>query len=218
MKLFLMTLITLGFMAPAALAEMNVHHDQKEVETAAHKGVEHYNFDKAHTQILFFVDHLGFSMSQGEFHEYEGGFTFDRANPENSSIDVTIKTASIDMDHDKWDAHMKNEDFFHVEKYPEMTFKSTAIEVTGENTAKITGDLTLLDATKPVTLDVTHNKSGEHPYSKKMIAGFSATATINRSEWGMDYGLPGVGDEVHIRLEVEGIKQEHDTTGEAATE
>jgi polyisoprenoid-binding protein YceI len=177
----------------------------KEIMTQA---VEHYVFDTAHTQILFFVNHLGFSMSQGEFHDYDGGFIFDRTNPEKSSINVTIKTASIDMDHEKWTSHMKNADFFDVENHPEMTFKSTAVDVTGENTADITGDLTLLGVTKPVTLAVTHNKSGIHPFNKKMVAGLSATANIKRSEWGMDYGLPGVGDDVEIRLEIEGFRQD----------
>lgn len=169
---------------------------------------ERYSFDKAHTQILFFVDHLGFSMSQGEFHDYDGYFTFDRSQPENSEINVSIQTASIDMDDEKWDAHMKNEDFFDVENHPTMTFKSTGIEVTGEDKALITGDLTMLGVTKPVVLDVTHNKSGPHPFSGKYVAGFSATTTIKRSEFGMEYGLPAVGDEVEVRLEVEGIREE----------
>ncbi len=173
---------------------------------------ETYEFDKAHTQILFFADHLGFSKSQGEFHDYDGHFVFDRENPENSSIDVTIQTASIDMDMDRWDDHMKNEDFFNVEEFPTMTFKSTAIEVTGENTANITGDLTLLGETRPVTLAVTHNKSGPHPMNNKMIAGLSATATIDRSEWGMSYGLPMMSPEVEIRLEVEGMRVEEPAT------
>ncbi len=175
--------------------------------TPAFAQVETYAFDEAHTQILFFVDHLGFSMSQGEFHDYDGSITLDRDNPANSSVNVAIKTASIDMDHEKWDAHMKNEDFFHVEQYPEMTFESASVNVTGEDTAELTGDLTLLGVTKPVTLNVTHNKSGEHPFSGEYVAGFSATGEIKRSEWGMDYGLPGVGDTVHIRLEVEAVRQ-----------
>lgn len=170
--------------------------------------VETYDFDKAHTQILFFADHLGFSKSQGEFHDYDGNFVFDRTKPENSSVEVTIQTASIDMDHEKWDAHMKNEDFFDVEKYPTMTFKSTGIEVTGENTANITGDLTILGVTKPVTLAVMHNKSGKHPFNQKMVAGFSASTTIDRSEWGMEYGLPMMSPEVEIRIEVEGFLQD----------
>lgn len=95
---------------------------------SAQAAAEPYNFDKAHTQILFFVNHLGFSMSQGEFHDYDGHIIFDRENPENSSVEVEIRAESIDMDDEKWDAHMKNEDFFHVEEYPVITFKSTKIE------------------------------------------------------------------------------------------
>ncbi len=191
--------------------------------TTAHAAPEKYEFDKDHTQILFFVNHLGFSNSQGEFHDYDGGFTFDAENPENSSIDVTIMTDSVDMDDEKWDDHLKNADFFHVEKYPEMTFKSTAIEVTGENTGKVTGDLTLLGVTQPVVLDVTFNKADTHPYSGKFVAGFSGSTTIKRSEFGMEYGLPAVGDEVTVRLEVEGVRvdadaAEADEEGEKAAE
>ena len=174
----------------------------------AQSNVEQYAFDKAHTSILFFVNHLGFSMSQGKFLEYEGGFTFDRENPENSEIDVSIKTASIDMDDEEWDNHLKNADFFNVEEYPEMTFKSTGIVVTGDNTADITGDLTLLGVSKPVTLKVVHNKSGQHPFGDKYLAGFSATTTIKRSEFGMNYGLPNVGDDVEVRIEVEAVRED----------
>lgn len=177
---------------------------------------DQYEFDKEHTQILFFVNHLGYSFSQGEFLEFDGGFTFDEENPENSSIDVTIQTESIDMDSEDWDAHMKNEDFFHVERYPTMTFKSTAIEVTGDNTANITGDLTILDVTKPVVLDVTHNKTGKSPFGDEYKSGFSATANIKRSEWGMNYGLPNVGDDVEIRIEVEAVRVEEDAASEAS--
>ena len=176
--------------------------------TSAKADVEMYHFDKAHTQILFFVNHLGFSTSQGEFLDYDGQFTFDTESLENSAVEVAIKTASIDMDDEKWDEHLKGADFFDVEQFPEMTFKSTEIKVTGENTADITGDLTLLGVTKPVVLHVTHNKSGVHPYSGAYVAGFSASATLKRSEFGMNYGVPGVGDDVKIMLEVEGIRQE----------
>ncbi len=177
-------------------------------QTAATPSVERYEFDKLHTQILFFVSHLGFSFSEGEFLDFGGHFDLDRANLANSSVDVTIQTASIDMDDTKWDDHMKNQDFFNVEAFPTMTFKSTRVDVTGDNTADIHGDLTILGVTKPVVLKTVHNKSGEHPYSKKMVAGFSATTTIKRSEWGMNYGLPAVGDDVEIRIEVEAVKQD----------
>ena len=177
------------------------------ISTPGH-AADKYVFDKTHTQIIFFVKHLGFSFSEGEFLDFDGGFTFDTENPEQSSIDVTINTDSIDMDDEAWDKHMKNEDFFNVAEYPTMAFKSTLIEVTGEDTAKITGDLTILDVTKPVTLDVKMNGAGKSPMGNEYKAGFSATANIKRSEWGMTYGLPNIADDVEIRIEVEAVRDE----------
>lgn len=176
--------------------------------------IEQYEFDTAHTQIIFFVSHLGFSISEGEFLDFDGLITFNRDEPEKSSVNVTIDTSSIDMDDEKWDAHMKNEDFFHVEKYPTMTFKSTGIEVTGEKTAKITGDLTILETTKPVVLDVKFNKAGKHPFGDKYAAGWSATTSLKRSEFGMKHALPMVGDDVEIRIEVEAIRKGGSTLNE----
>ncbi len=175
---------------------------------AAAQAADKYTFDKAHTQIIFSVNHLGFSESHGKFLDYDGSFTFDQAKPENSSVEVTIKTASIEMNDQAWNDHLKNADFFNVEKFPDMTFKSTAIKVTDEDSAEITGDLTLLGVTKPVTMTVDYNKSDTHPYSGKYVSGFSAEAKIKRSDFGMTYGLPGVGDEVEIEIEVEGIRED----------
>jgi len=165
-----------------------------------------YSFDKAHTQILFFVSHLGFSNSQGEFHDYDGYFMFDQNNPESSSVEINIKTNSIDMDDERWDEHMKGADFFDAENFPLMSFKSTNIELTGEKTGNITGDLTILGITKPVVLATIFNKAGRHPFNQKYVAGFSASVTIKRSEWGMKYGLPLIGDDVDLRIEVEGVR------------
>lgn len=206
MKKFLLVAASLSLFG----GMQNVHAEPAEskAEVVEPLMAEHYTFDKSHTQILFFVDHLGFSKSQGEFHDYDGYFIFDRAHPENSMIDVTIKTETIDMDSDKWDDHMKSPDFFNVEQFPDMTFKSTAIEITGEKTAKITGDLKLLGVIKPVVMQTTYNKSDKHPFSGKFVSGFSASATIKRSDFGMNYGLPGVGDEVNIMIEVEGYRTE----------
>ena len=167
-----------------------------------------YEFEKPHTQIVFFADHLGFSKSSGRFMDFDGHFVFDEQDPASSSVEVTIQTDSINMSHEKWEDHMKNADFFNVSEYPTMTFKSAGIEITGEKTANITGDLTILDVTKPVTLAVQYNRSGVHPFNKKFVAGFSATTMIDRSEWGMKYGLPMMSPEVEIRIEVEGLKME----------
>lgn len=168
---------------------------------------DHYQFDKTHTQILFFVDHLGFSKSQGEFHDYDGGFSFDPADWSKSSLEVVIRTHSIDMDDYRWDKHLRDADFFNVAEFPTMTFRSTEVERTGDKTGLVHGELTLLGTTKPLALELTFNKAGIHPKSKKFIAGFSARATVKRSEFGMTYGLPMVGDDVEVRLEVEGIRQ-----------
>ena len=176
--------------------------------------IEHYTFDKAHTQILFFVDHLGFSKSQGEFLEFDGFFNFNLDHPKDSNVDITINVSGLDMDNEKWNVHMKSADFFDIEKFPIMTFKSTSIKVTGKKTANITGAFTLLGVTKPVVLAVTHNKSDKHAFSGKYVSGFSATTTIKRSDFGMNYGLPMIGDDVEIRLEVEGLR----TEAEAAKE
>jgi polyisoprenoid-binding protein YceI len=169
---------------------------------------EKYTFDPAHTQVMFQVDHIGFSHPHGRFDKFGGGFTFDAEHPEQSSIDVSIDTGSIDMASEDWNRAMKGGNFFNTDKFPKMTFKSTKIEKTGANTGKVTGDLTIIGVTKPVTLDVTYNKSGIHPYNKNYISGFSATGELSRSDFGMKWGAPGIGDKVKLDIQVEGIRQD----------
>lgn len=170
--------------------------------------VEQYTLDKPHTQIVFIASHLGFSRSFGKFTDYSGSFTFDRGQPENSSVEVTIKTGSLDLDDEKWNEHMKGPDFFNVEKFPEMTFKSTGIKVLSETTADITGDLTLLGVTKPVVLHTTYNKSEKFPFGEKYVSGFSAQARLKRSDFGMTGYLPAIADDIDVMIEVEGNRQE----------
>ena len=165
-----------------------------------------YQLEPIHTQILFFCNHLGFSKSQGEFLKFEGSFSFDPNDIAASQVKISIDTANIDMDDQKWNDHMKDQDFFDVEKYPNMTFISTKVEPMTDNTMDVHGNLTLLDHTEAVILKVTHNKSGKHPFSGKYTAGFSATTNVKRSLFGMTYGLPALGDDIEIRLEVEGQK------------
>lgn len=171
------------------------------VSNASAAAVE-YEFDTVHSQIIFFVEHMGFAKSEGEFLDFDGGFTFDPENVEASKVDVTIDTKSLDMDDKVWTEHTLDK-FFDVENHPDMTFKSTHIEKTSENMGKMTGDLTLLGVTKPVTLDVKLNKAAAHPRTGKPHAGFSATGEIKRSEWGMDTALPMIGDDIEIRIEIE---------------
>lgn len=185
-RLFVLALVFFTFVSGSALAEPLT-----------------YGFDKKHTQILFFVNHMGFSNSNGKFLGFDGSFTFDEARPQDGHVEVTIDTNSLNMDDGKWEEHLKSKDFFNVETYPSMTFKSTKVEMTGEKTAMLTGDLTLLGQTKPVTLDVTLNRCGAHPMSSAPTCGFSARGTIKRSEWGMTSYVPMVSGEVELRIEVE---------------
>lgn len=169
----------------------------------AHAEAQKYEFDKAHTQIVFFADHLGFSKSSGKFLDFDGSFIFDESAPETSSVEVAVKTDSINMDMERWDEHLKNADFFNVQEFPAMIFKSTSVKLTGEKTADITGDLTLLGQTHPVVLHTVFNKAGAHPMTGKPVVGFSATAMLDRTQWGMTYGTPMMSPEVEIRIEVE---------------
>jgi len=175
--------------------------------TSAKAEPVNYDFDKAHSSIEFYINHLGFSNFQGEFQGFDGTLVFDEANPENSMVEVSVDVASVDTDVEALDTHLKSADFFDVAKFPAMTFKSKSIKVTGENTGEITGDFTLMGITKELTLNTTLNKSGEHPIMKKQFVGFSATGTLKRSDFGITTYLPALGDEVTIRIETEaGVK------------
>lgn len=175
--------------------------------TPALADAKKYSFDKNHTQILFFVGHMGFSHSNGKFLDFDGSLNFDEADPTAATAEIVIKTDSINMDDEAWDKHLKSKDFFNVEQFPTMSFKSTSIEKTGDNTAKMTGDLTLLGQTHPLTLDVTLNKCDVHAMTKQPTCGFDLRGTIKRSEWGMSSGIPMVSDDVELRITVEASVQ-----------
>jgi len=168
---------------------------------------ESYTIDATHAHAAFRVNHLGFSHTLGQFKDITGTLEFDAENPTASAVSVTIATASVDSANEARDEHLRKADFLNVEAHPTMTFTSTNIEVTGEKTGKMTGDLTLLGVTKPVTLDVTLNQAGPHPFDPaKIVAGFSATTSINRSDYGMTYAVPAIGETVEIMIEVEALK------------
>lgn len=166
---------------------------------------ERYTLDPSHTNVVWKTSHFGFSSPSGKFTNIEGDFVLDENNPENSYVSVKIYPSSILTGIEKFDAHLKSADFFNVEKYGTATFKSTRVEMTGSDTAKIHGELTLLGVTNPVTLDATLNKIGVNPLNNTKTAGFSARTTIKRSAFGMDWGVPNVGDNVLIEIETEGM-------------
>jgi polyisoprenoid-binding protein YceI len=166
-----------------------------------------YAIDPTHTHVIFKVDHLGFAKMVGIFSDVGGTIGFDPANVAASSLKITIKTDSLTTQFAQRDKDLKGADWFNVTEFPEMIFVGKSYQKTGDKTGTVTGDLTLHGVTRPVTLNVTLNKLAENPLVKKEEAGFSATATLKRSDFGMKTFIPAIGDEVQIELEVEAYKQ-----------
>lgn len=163
-----------------------------------------YSFDKVHSQLHATVSHLGFSHSTARFHIKDGSYTFDSSDWASAKVNVTIDATSMDLGDATWKEHLSGEKWFNLAAFPEMTFVSTKVEPTGEKALKIYGDLTLRGKTLPVVLDATLNGMGPHPFSKKPAAGFSATTQFKRSDFGIAEYVPAVGDDVSLRIEVEG--------------
>lgn len=166
---------------------------------------DHYEFDKSHTHIAFYVNHLGFSDMLGQFTSYSGSFDFDENHPEQSKIDVTLKPSGIRTSSDILDHVLQGSAFFNTDAYPDIRFTSTSTTVTGKNTGDVTGNLTMLGVTKPVTLHVRYNKSGYNPVTSLYVSGFNAEATLKRSDFGMTNLIPQVSDEVRVELSAEAI-------------
>lgn len=164
-----------------------------------------YILDSSHSQVVFDYDHLGFSTTFGMFSGFEGEITFDADAPENSAVSVSMPVKSMFTGWEKRDGHFMSDDFFGAQDGDLVTFTSTAIEVTGDNTAMITGDLTMNDVTIPVVLDTTLNKMGDHPMAGKPWMGFDATTTVKRSDFGLGAFAPAVGDDVNLRISIEAM-------------
>lgn len=166
---------------------------------------ESYTIDSRHTFPVFEVGHLGFSLQRGRFNQTAGKITLDR-EARTGSVELTIDAASIDMGIEKWDTHMKGEDFFNVQKYPTITYKSTKLLFEGDKVVGAEGNLTLLGVTKPVKVSMSDFGCGANPYNKKPLCGGNATVQIKRSEFGMTYGIPNFTDDVKIVIPVEAFK------------
>lgn len=165
-----------------------------------------YKIDPAHTFVQFEISHLGFSTLVGRFNRMQGVFNWDRASPEGSSIEITIDTASVDTNWAERDKHLREEDFLHVEKYPTAIFKST--NYTGDaDSGVLEGMLTLHGVTRPITLEVTAVGEGDDPWGGYR-AGFDATTTLRRSDFGMEYDLGPKAETMEFKLHVEGIRQQ----------
>ncbi|KAE9631615.1 YceI family protein [Parasedimentitalea maritima] len=176
--------------------------------TGAFASPEKYVLDASHSQILFSYNHLGFSTTWGLFSGFEGDVMFDQENPAGSSVSVTMPVKSMFTGWEERFGHFMSQDFFGATDDDMVSFTSTGIEVTGETTANIIGDLTLNGVTKPVVLAANLNQSGDHPMAGKPWAGFDATTTVLRSDFELGKFAPFVSDEVSIQISVEAMKAE----------
>lgn len=169
-----------------------------------------YSIDGNHSNVGFRVLHYGLTFVEGEFDDFEGTIAFDPENIDATDANVTIATASVDTDVERRDAHLRSADFFEAETYSEMTFRSSGARGHDAEAQRflLDGTLTMKGVSKPVVLDVAYRGPADVGRGGTR-AGFHATTTIQRSEWGIDYGLPGttIADEVEIVLDVEAIAQ-----------
>lgn len=173
--------------------------------TSVSAATETYTIDPTHTYPHFAVSHLGFSTMRGRFDKSSGKLTIDRA-AKVGSVEVTIETASLSTGLKKRDAHLRSPDFFNTVEFPKVTYKSTAVKFNGDTPTTVEGNLTLLGVTKPVTLAITAFKCGKNPMNQKAMCGIDATANMKRSNFGMNYALPGVGDNLKLTIEVEAYR------------
>lgn len=170
-----------------------------------------FELDPSHTTVFFTVDHIGYARTLGVFGTVSGDFMYDMDRQNLSNVQVSIDAGSVNTFHDARDGHVRNKDFLDVSNHPEITFVATGGTPTSDTGGTVTGDLTILGQTQPVTLDVKLNKAAEYPFGhKRLVLGLSLETTINRSDFGMSYAVDNglVGDAVYIQIETEAMKMQ----------
>jgi len=182
------------------------------VPLAASAAPENYTLDPYHTFPHFAVEHFGVSMFWGRFDRSSGKFMIDRA-AKKASLELTVNTASVSTgENDKGsrprslDEHLRSADFFNVAEFPRMTFKAADVKFNGDNPAEISGELTLLGVTRPLTLKVERWVCKDNPFNKKPMCGGNASGVLKRTDFGMKYALPAVSDEVRLTVGFEGYR------------
>jgi polyisoprenoid-binding protein YceI len=170
-----------------------------------------YTIDPVHSRIGFVARHAMVTKVRGSFNEFHGSGYFDAANPANTKLELTIKAASIDTRNADRDAHLRSNDFFDMDTYPQITFSSTSVEQTGDAGFRVTGDLTIKGVTRPVTVGFEYTGSAVDPYGNQRI-GFEGTTTVNRKDWGVNWnaaleaGGVLVSENVTLEFDVSAIR------------
>jgi len=170
-----------------------------------------YALDQGHTTVEFVGRHLMITKVRGRFTEFDGQIVIGDT-PEESSVEVTINAASVNSGDDRRDDHLRSPDFLDVESYPTITFRSTRVDINNDGTAKVTGDLTVKDVTRPVTLDVEFDGASPDPWGGQRL-GFTASAEIDREDWGLTWNVALetggmlVGKKIRLEFNVQAVKQ-----------
>ena len=167
---------------------------------------ENYTVDPLHSYPNFMISHLGFSTMYGRFGTTSGKITMDMEK-KTGSVDMTIDAASVNTGFQKRDDHLRSPDFLNAAEFPQITYKSTKVVINADNSATVEGNLTMKGVTKPVTLKVNRIACGNNPMKKEEYrCGFDAAADIKRSDFDVTFALPAVGDDMHLMLEVEAVR------------
>lgn len=164
-----------------------------------------YTIDPSHTYPSFEADHMGLSVWRGKFTKTSGTITLDRA-AKTGTMDIVIDASSIDFGHAKLNEHVKSAEVFDVQKFPTATYKGTSIKFDGDKPVAVNGELTLHGVTKPVQLQITKFTCIQHPMLKREVCGADASATFNRADFGVSYGVPRFSPETKLAIQVEAIK------------
>lgn len=179
--------------------------------TALHAEMATYELDPTHTTVFFTIDHIGYAKTLGLFTTVSGSFMYDANTQELGLVNVSIDAASLSSFNEARDEHVRSADFLDVENHPAITFIATGGAAASDTNGTVTGDLTILGQSLPVTLEVTLNKAAPYPFGhKREVLGLSMSTSINRSDFGMAYGVNNglVGDTVAIQIETEAMKME----------
>jgi polyisoprenoid-binding protein YceI len=175
------------------------------ISAAMPASAQTYHIDPVHSSLLFRVKHMDTAYVYGMFTSMKGTVVVDEANPARSSINIEVDANSVYTHNEQRDNHLRSPDFFNTRQFPTITFKSTQVRRINANTVQVRGDLTIRGVTRPITANVTLTGKGKNPQGKDII-GFETTFTIRRSEFGIRYGLPGLGDEVQVTLSIEAAR------------
>ncbi len=172
-----------------------------------------YKLDPTHTRLGFVARHAMVTKVRGQFNQFSGSLDINAEDPSKSSAEVSIDVASVTTGNEDRDNHLRTNDFFDVPNFPTWTFKSTSAEKVGEDTYRITGDLTIKDTTKPITIDFEHTGAAKDPWGNTRI-GFEGRTTVNRKDWGIGWNVAReaggvlVGEKVTLELDVSAVKEQ----------